>query len=222
MLLLDWGGYGGQRGDAGVTDGQVGTSKSRKARLVVLISGSGTNMQAILDACASGVLPAEVSAVISNQAEAYGLERARRAGVPALVFLKLKGMERGEYDARLAQLVKPYNPDVVVLAGWMRLLSMNFLEHFPGRVVNLHPALPGTFPGTDAIARAYAAYQEGEIRHTGVMVHLVPDEGVDNGPLLAQEVVPIEPEDTLESLESRIHAVEHRLLVETLRKLISS
>ena len=199
-----------------------GPSNPRKARLVVLISGGGTNLQAILDACASGHLPADVSAVVSNKADAYGLERARLAGVPALAFPKKKGMGRGEYDARLAEMVKSYNPDYVVLAGWMRLLSMNFLGHFPGRVVNLHPALPGTFPGTDAIARAYTAYQKGEIRQTGVMVHLVPDEGVDDGPILAQEVVPIEAGDTLESLETRIHAVEHRLLVDTLRKLISS
>ena len=218
-LFHNWRGGSGQRGEAGVTDGLGEAANPRKARLVVLISGSGSNLQAILDACASGELPAEVTAVVSNKAEAYGLERARRAGVPALAFPKQKGMPRPEYDARLAQLVKSYHPDYVVLAGWMRLLSMNFLGHFPGRVVNLHPALPGTFPGTDAIARAYAAYQKGEIRHTGVMVHLVPDEGVDNGPLLAQEVVPIEAGDTLESLETRIHAVEHRLLVETLRQI---
>jgi phosphoribosylglycinamide formyltransferase-1 len=86
-------------------------------------------------------------------------------------------------------------------------------------VVNLHPALPGTFPGVEAISRAYEAYQKGEIQHTGVMVHLVPDEGVDSGPVLASEVVPIYPEDSLETLEARVHAVEHRLLVETLRKM---
>jgi len=90
------------------------------------------------------------------------------------------------------------------------------------RVINLHPALPGTFPGTDAIRRAYQAYRRGEICHTGVMVHLVPDEGVDNGPLLAQEVVAIHQRDTLESLQARIHAVEHRLLVDALLKIITS
>ncbi len=204
-----------------MTDALGEAANPRKARLVVLISGGGSNLQAILDACASGLLPAQVAAVISNKAEAFGLERARKAGVPALVFPKDKQILRGEYDARLSELVQSFQPDYVVLAGWMRLLSMNFLGHFPGRVVNLHPALPGTFPGTDAIARAYTAYQRGEIRQTGVMVHLVPDEGVDNGPLLAQEVVPIEEGDTLETLEARIHAVEHRLLVDTLRKLIS-
>ena len=190
-----------------------------KTSLVVLISGFGSNLQALLDACADGSLPARVSAVISNKSDAYGLERARKAGVPAVAYPKLHDQERSTYDAGLAELTASYNPDWVVLAGWMRILSKHFLERFPFRVVNLHPALPGTFPGTHAIERAFAASQRGEINQTGVMVHLVPDEEVDAGPVMAQEVVPILPGDTLESLEKRIHAVEHRLLVSTLRHL---
>jgi formyltetrahydrofolate-dependent phosphoribosylglycinamide formyltransferase len=193
----------------------------QRASLVVLISGNGSNLQAILDACESGRLPAQVSAVISNRREAYGLERARLAGVPAVYFPKPGAEDRREYDARLAEAVASYQPDYVVLAGWMRVLSSAFLSHFPKRVVNLHPALPGTFPGVEAIQRAFEAYQRAEIDHTGVMVHLVPDEGVDDGPLLAQEIVAIGPQDTLEALEQRIHAVEHRLLVETLNQLIT-
>ena len=189
-------------------------------RLVVLVSGHGSNLQAILDACASGELPAQVAAVISNKGEAYGLERARLAGIPAIYHPKPKDQERRAYDAGLADLAASYRPDWVVLAGWMRLLSNSFLGRFPGRVVNLHPALPGTFPGTEAIPRAFAAFQRGEIQHTGVMVHLVPDEGVDSGPVLAQEAVPIRPEDTLEALEARVHAMEHRLLVEALKGVI--
>ena len=189
-------------------------------RLVVLVSGHGSNLQAILDACASGELPAQVAAVISNKGEAYGLERARLAGIPAIYHPKPKEQERRAYDAGLADLAASYRPDWVVLAGWMRLLSNSFLGRFPGRVVNLHPALPGTFPGTEAIPRAFAAFQRGEIQHTGVMVHLVPDEGVDSGPVLAQEAVPIRPEDTLEALEARVHAMEHRLLVEALKGVI--
>jgi len=192
---------------------------SAPVSLVVLISGNGSNLQAILDACQTGYLPARVAVVISNKASAYGLERARLAGVPALCYPKPKEQERREYDAGLAALVASYQPDWVVLAGWMRLLSDAFLQRFPNRVVNLHPALPGAFPGTEAIARAFQAYQRGEITHTGVMVHLVPDEGVDSGPVLAQEVVPIFPQDTLETLQERMHQVEHRLLVETLCKL---
>ena len=190
-----------------------------KTRLVVLISGNGSNLQAILDACASGELHASVVTVISNKPGAYGLTRARNAGVEALHFAKLENESRRAYDARLAERVRRSLPDLVVLAGWMRILSSDFLSSFPNRVINLHPALPGTFPGTHAIERAFEAYQRGEIKHTGVMVHLVPDEGVDSGPVLATEIVPIHPEDTLELLEARVHEVEHRLLVTVLKKL---
>jgi phosphoribosylglycinamide formyltransferase 1 len=189
-------------------------------QLVVLVSGFGSNLQAILDAAQTGVIPARVCTVISNKADAYGLERARLAGLPAIAQVYQKGQERADYDRQLAELVASYHPDWVVLAGWMRILSSAFLGRFPNRVVNLHPALPGMFPGTHAIERAFEAYHAGQIDHTGVMVHLVPDEGVDSGPVLNQSTVPILPEDTLETLETRIHAVEHTLLVETLRNLL--
>jgi len=149
------------------------------------------------------------------------LERARLAAVPTAVLEKSPGQKRVEYDRELATLVEAYHPDWIILAGWMRLLSSTFLNRFPGRVVNLHPALPGTFPGTDAIQKAFIAFHNREITHTGVMVHLVPDEGIDNGPVLAQEIVPIYPADSLEQLEKRIHLVEHRLLVETIHNLVS-
>ena len=193
---------------------------SAEVNLVVLVSGFGSNLQAMLDAAGSGLLPVRVCAVISNKADAYGLERARQAGLPAIALLVHKGQERADYDRQLAELVASYHPDWVVLAGWMRILSSAFLARFPNRVVNLHPALPGTFPGTHAIERAFEAYHSGLIEHTGVMVHLVPDEGVDSGPVLNQRIVTILPEDTLETLETRIHAVEHALLVETLRNLV--
>jgi formyltetrahydrofolate-dependent phosphoribosylglycinamide formyltransferase len=190
-------------------------------RLVVLISGFGSNLQAIIDACSQGHLPAQVAAVISNRSDAYGLERARQADIPAIVLTKPKGMEREDYDRILAEKVTAFQPDWVILAGWMRILTSAFLERFQDRVVNLHPALPGTFPGTHAIDRAFEAYQRGEIEQTGVMVHLVPDEGVDSGPVLASEVVPIYAQDSLEALEARVHAVEHCLLIDTLRRLVS-
>jgi phosphoribosylglycinamide formyltransferase 1 len=197
------------------------TSTITLPRLAVLVSGNGSNLQAILDACASGSLAAQVVMVVANKREAFGLERARRAGVQAVYHPKPKEQDRREYDASLAELVTSAQPDWVVLAGWMRVLSNRFLEHFPDRVINLHPALPGTFPGTHAIQRAFEAYRRGEIEHTGVMVHFVPDEGVDDGPLLAQEIVPIFSQDTLEILEARIHVVEHRLLVTALKQLVS-
>ena len=189
-------------------------------RLVVLVSGNGSNLQAILDACISGELDAKVVSVISNKADAYGLVRAKNGGIEATHFAKQGDESRNEYDARLAELVVSKQPDYVILAGWMRILTASFLSQFQNRVINLHPALPGMFPGTHAIERAFEAYQRGEIDNTGVMVHLVPDEGVDNGPVLATEIVPIHREDTLESLEARVHEVEHQSLVNTLKKIL--
>ncbi|RME61107.1 MAG: phosphoribosylglycinamide formyltransferase, partial [Caldilineae bacterium] len=127
---------------------------------------------------------------------------------------------RRQYDADLADLVAGYKPDWVVLAGWMHILSSAFLSRFPSRVVNLHPALPGQFPGAHAMQDALDAYARGEIDHTGVMVHLVPDERVDEGPVLATRIVPILPDDTLDTLAARMHAVEHDLLVQTLQGLV--
>jgi formyltetrahydrofolate-dependent phosphoribosylglycinamide formyltransferase len=190
------------------------------SRLVVLISGNGSNLQAILDACTSGELSASVVCVISNKADAYGLVRSKNAGVEAVHFAKLSTETRQEYDQRLADYVTTKQPDYIILAGWMRILSSSFLSSFPNKVINLHPALPDTFPGTHAIERAFEAYQRGKIDHTGVMVHLVPDEGVDNGPVLATEIVSINKEDTLETLEARVHQTEHALLVNTLKKIL--
>jgi phosphoribosylglycinamide formyltransferase 1 len=190
-------------------------------RLAVLISGSGTNLQAVMDACKSERLPAEVVVVISNKSGALGLDRAVQAGIPGLVRQKSKDEDRRSYDCALAAITALYRPDWVILAGWMRILSAEFLTVFPGRVINLHPALPGMFPGMHAIEEAYEAYQKGEIGHTGVMVHLVPDEGVDCGPVLGQEIVPIFPEDTFEQFEERMHQTEHRLLVETLKSIMT-
>jgi formyltetrahydrofolate-dependent phosphoribosylglycinamide formyltransferase len=189
-------------------------------RLVVLISGNGSNLQAILDACGSRQIDSEVVSVISNNADAYGLVRARYAGVEACYFPKQENESRQEYDVRLAAYISTCLPDYVILAGWMRILSSSFLSSFPNRVVNLHPALPGMFPGLHAIERAYEAYQRGEIKHTGVMVHLVPDEGVDNGPLLGQQEIHFQPDEPFERFETRVHEVEHKLLVDTLKTIL--
>ena len=190
------------------------------SRLVVLISGNGSNLQAIMDACSSGELDAKVVSVISNKADAYGLLRARNAGVEAIHFPKQENESRRDYDARLAVYVSACLPNYVILAGWMRILSASFLSLFPNRVINLHPALPEMFPGTHAIERAFDAYHLGKLKHTGVMVHLVPDEGVDNGPVLAQQEIYFEPTETLEQFEARVHEVEHNLLVNTLKNIL--
>ncbi len=191
-------------------------------KIAVLISGNGSNLQAILDAVASGELPGvEVALVVSNRKEAYGMQRAFKSGVPVVYFPKLPytnaNRPRSDYDADLVRIVQGFGVEWVVQAGWMHIFTHAFVHIFPNRILNLHPALPGMFPGMNSIAEAYAAYRRGEIDHTGVMIHLVPDEAVDAGPVVAQVVVPILPEDSQEDLEARVHAAEHRLLVETVR-----
>ncbi len=189
-------------------------------RLAVCISGNGSNLQAIIDAVQAGELEAQIEVVISNRRDAYGVVRAERAGIPTLYFplkpYRDMGHSREEYDTDLAEQMAAYEPDLVVLAGWMHVLSPAFLDRFPNCVLNLHPALPGQFPGTHAIQRAYEAFQRGEIDHTGVMVHWVVPE-VDAGPAIATAEVPIYPTDSLDDLEARIHTTEHRLLVEALK-----
>jgi formyltetrahydrofolate-dependent phosphoribosylglycinamide formyltransferase len=192
------------------------------ARLVVLVSGTGSNLQAILDACHNATIDAEVVAVVSNRADVFALQRAASAGVPAVHIGPQQGEARGDYDARLADVVAGFAPDLVVLAGWMRILTMSFLGWFPGSVVNLHPALPGDLPGTRAIERAWEEARAGHRTSTGVMVHMVPDEGVDVGPVLRSEVVEIDPAEPFEAFTVRLHDVEHRVLVETLAELCAS
>jgi len=191
----------------------------RRTRLVVLVSGGGTNLQAVLDASRDGSLDADVVAVVSNRADVFALQRADAAGVPAVHIGPQTGEGRADYDARLADVVSGFDPDLIVLAGWMRILTMSFLGWFPGRVVNLHPALPGELAGTQAIERAWHEAQRSARSTSGVMVHLVPDEGVDDGPVLGTAVVPIDPGSTLEAFEEAMHAAEHRLLVEVLGEL---
>ena len=188
--------------------------------LVVLASGNGSNAKAVIDACSDGRLLARVAAVVSNVADAGVLMRAEAAGVPTVVVEGRAGEVRSAYDLRLAAAVGAYEPDWVVLAGWMRILTMDFLGRFPNRVVNLHPALPGELPGTDAIERAWHEARAGTRTRTGVMVHLVPDEGVDVGPVLGVRTLPIDPTETLAELEARVHAAEHELLVATLTDLV--
>ena len=195
------------------------------SRLVVLATGSGSNLQAILDACADGALEAEVVLVVVNRRTAYAAERAAAAGVPSVYRPMAPFREavpddarraRERYDAALAAEIADARPDLIVQAGWMHLFTSAFLDRFPGMVVNLHPALPGAFPGAHAIDDAWAAHQTDGLDHTGVMVHLVPDEGVDDGPVLASQRVPITADDTRETLEARLHEVEHELFVATI------
>ena len=185
-------------------------------RIVVLISGNGSNLQALIDNVASGVLEVEIAAVVSNKADAFGLTRAERAGIPTHVLdlreILADGGSREGYDVELAGMVAAYEPDLIVLAGWMLVLSEGFLDRFPDKVINLHPAMPGAFPGTHAIERAHEAFHRDEIKRTGVMVHWVIPE-VDAGPVITMEPVPIFRGESVEELEARVHLVEHNLIV---------
>lgn len=187
-------------------------------RILALASGAGSNFQALAEACASGSPHARVVGLICDRPGAGVLERARAAGIPSVLLPAEGGRTRDmnyrrAYDARLAVEAERFGPDFVFLLGWMRLLSGSFISRFPGKIVNLHPALPGRFPGTHAIERAYAAALAGEPRPTGAMVHFVPDEGIDSGPVILSETLPIDPGLPLSDLEERMHALEHRLVV---------
>lgn len=185
----------------------------RPVRLVVLVSGSGTLLQAVLDAIAAGELGAEVVAVGSDRAAAYGLERAAAAGVPTFVHPLRKGEDRSAWDAALADEVASYEPDLVVSAGFMKLVGAAFLARFPDRMINTHPALLPAFPGAHAV-RDTIAYG---VKVSGCTVFVV-DAGVDTGRIVAQEAVVVEPEDTEDTLHERIKVVERRLLVATIAR----
>ncbi len=194
-------------------------------RVVVMISGSGTNLQALIDASRNGELAADIVLVASNRQAAYGLERARLYAIETLYFplkpYRIAGESREVYDADLAAKIKTYKPDLIVLAGWMHVLSPAFLNHFPGRVINLHPALPGQFDGVGAIERAYEAYQRGEISYTGCMVHYAVPE-VDAGAVVEQTIVPFRDGELLDDFEMRMHAAEHQLIIHATRKALAA
>jgi len=177
--------------------------------VVVLISGSGSNLQAIIDA----ELPITIRAVISNRADAYGLTRAEQAGIPTAV-LDHKGFpDRESYDAALQELIDSYQPGLLVLAGFMRILSDGFVRHYEGRMINIHPSLLPKYRGLDTHARAIAAGDA----EAGCSVHFVTPE-LDSGPIIIQARVPILEGDTPETLAARVLEQEHRIYPEAIRK----
>ncbi len=195
-------------------------------RIAVLASGEGTNLQAIIDACQAGTINGHVIAVVSNQASSGAIRRAQRHDIATRVVTKLAGESRQSFDARLAEAVAAYEPDWVVLAGFMRVLTDKFVARFassnpetPSRIINLHPASPGELPGIHAIERAFAEAQTGSRVTSGVMVHFVDSEGVDCGPVIASVAVPILTADTLDDFTARVHRHEHELLVSALQKI---
>jgi len=183
-------------------------------RLVVLVSGSGTLLQALLDASTSGELAARVVAVGSDRPDALGLARAESAGVPTFVHPLAAGADRAAWDAELTDLVAAYDPDLVVSAGFMKLVGPAFLARFGGRMINSHPALLPSFPGTHAVRDALAH----GVAVTGATIFAV-DAGVDSGRIIAQEPVRVLPGDDVETLHERIKIVERQLLVDTVNEL---
>lgn len=184
-----------------------------KCRLGVLVSGNGTNLQAILDASAEKDYPAEVRLVISNQPDAYALKRAQKAKTPTALIQHSDYPDRGSFEDALIAALERVPVDLVVLAGFMRVLSPHFVRRYANHILNIHPALLPSFPGTHAIQKAW----EYGAKVTGVTVHFV-DEGTDTGPIVLQETVPCDySKDSLETLEEKIHSVERRLFPEAIR-----
>ncbi|MGA7414607.1 MAG: phosphoribosylglycinamide formyltransferase [Bryobacteraceae bacterium] len=182
----------------------------RKAKLGILLSGRGSNFEAIARKIGSGKLNAEIGLVFSNRSSAPGLERARQLGLPTAQ-LDSKGAEREAYDHQVAALLQQHQVDLVCLAGYMRLLSGYFVSRFPQRILNIHPSLLPAFPGLDA---QYQALAHG-VKVAGCTVHFV-DEHLDSGPILLQAVVPVEDTDSVDSLSARILVEEHRIYSEAI------
>lgn len=180
--------------------------------VVVLISGSGSNLQALIDDLRDSEVPARLCAVLSNRADAYGLERARAAGIATEVLEHQGFASREAFDAALIERIDAYRPDLVILAGFMRILTPAFVRHYLGRLLNIHPSLLPKYKGLHTHQRALEA---GDAEH-GCSVHFVTEE-LDGGPLVVQAVVPIEPGDTPESLAQRVHREEHRIYPLALR-----
>jgi phosphoribosylglycinamide formyltransferase-1 len=186
------------------------------ARLAVLLSGRGSNFEALADACASGAVPARVVLVLSDRADAGGLGKARARGLPAAALERAPGEKRAAHEERIAAAIEASGADVVCLAGFMRVLSPGFVGRFERRIVNIHPSLLPSFPGLEAQKQAL----EHGAKVSGATVHLV-DAGTDTGPIAAQEAVPVLPGDDEASLAARILAAEHRLYAGTLARLLA-
>ncbi|MEQ5317934.1 phosphoribosylglycinamide formyltransferase [Providencia vermicola] len=175
-------------------------------KIVVLISGSGSNLQSIIEGCQSGTIKGRIAAVVSNQNTAYGLVRAQQAGIPAACLDAKAYSNRQAYDAALLALIEQYQPDLVVLAGFMRILSPDFVTHFTGKLLNIHPSLLPKYPGLHTHRKAL---ENGDKEH-GTSVHFVTEE-LDGGPVILQAKVPIFPEDTEADLIERVKTQEHTI-----------
>jgi len=184
---------------------------SARYRIVVLISGNGSNLQAIIDAIAKGQILAEIMAVISNQPEAYGLQRARSADIPSEVLSYADYNDREKYDQALMNCIDRYQPDLIVLAGFMRILSDGFVNHYLGRMINIHPSLLPKYKGLHTHRRVL---QAGDSEH-GATVHFVTPE-LDSGPVILQGKTSVQAMETEQQLTSRIHQIEHIIYPQTI------
>jgi phosphoribosylglycinamide formyltransferase-1 len=178
----------------------------QKIDIGVLVSGSGSNLQSIIDHIEDGTLDAEIRVVLSNNPEAYALERCRKHRISATVVDHRQFSSREEFDRRVIEILKTYGVDLVVMAGFMRILSPEFFRAFPRKILNIHPALLPAFPGTHVQQKAV----EYGVKFSGCTVHFA-DEGVDTGPIIIQAVVPVREEDTADDLAARILKEEHRI-----------
>jgi len=174
--------------------------------IVVLISGSGSNLQAIIDAIESGQINGRISAVLSNKADAFGLERAANAGIPQIVISHKDFADREAFDGAMIEAIDQHQPDLIVLAGFMRILTPGFVRHYQGRMFNIHPSLLPKHKGLNTHQRALEA---GDSQH-GCTVHFVTEE-LDGGPLAVQAPIPVLPNDTADSLQQRVHQCEHKI-----------
>jgi phosphoribosylglycinamide formyltransferase-1 len=181
-------------------------------KMGVLISGSGSNLQSIINHIEQKGLPARVQIVVSNNPEAYGLTRARHHQIPCVVVKHQDYADREDFDRELIRLLKDAGVDLVVLAGFMRILTSSFLRAFENRIINIHPALLPAFPGTHVQQKAV----DYRVKFSGCTVHFV-DEGVDTGPIIIQAVVPVQPDDTAETLAARILMEEHKIYPQAIR-----
>ncbi len=181
-------------------------------KIAVLVSGGGSNLQSIIDSVESGYLKIQIAVVLSNKEEAYGLTRAENHGIPAEILKHGDFESREEFEARLIEILDGYGVDLVVLAGFMRVLTPLFVSHYHHRIINIHPAILPSFPGTHGQKQAL----DYGVRFSGCTTHFV-DDGTDTGPIIIQAIVPILPDDTEESLGTRILKEEHRIFPESLK-----
>lgn len=186
-------------------------------KIALFASGNGTNFQAIVDAVKEGTLKAHISLLVCDRPDAYVIERAKKANIPYFAFRAKDYSGKEEYESIILEKLKEKNIEFIVLAGYMRLIGPTLLKEYEGKIVNIHPSLLPAFPGKDAIGQAF----EAGVKVSGVTIHYV-DEGMDTGPIIAQKAIEIDENDTRESFEEKIHAIEHELYPKVIQKLLNS